>query len=126
MFSSGQGFWWSPSGKYLAYIESNDTQVHNIEYSWFGDDQYPSTVYIPYPKVGPSRHSLCNFNMPVCSLLLLFYARALCSLCLILAILFSVSVQPGTPNPVVKVFVVDTDNTTDITQIMVPTLFQNR
>lgn len=55
MFSSGQGFWWSPGGKYLAYIESNDTQVQHIEYTWFGDDQYPGTITIPYPKV---RHPL--------------------------------------------------------------------
>lgn len=82
MFSSGQGFWWSPNGKYLAYMESNDTQVHHIEYTWFGDEQYPGTASIPYPK-------------------------------------------PGTPNPKVKVFVVDTDNTTNIAQAHVPTLFQN-
>uniref|UniRef100_A0AAQ5XI19 Dipeptidyl-peptidase 4 n=1 Tax=Amphiprion ocellaris TaxID=80972 RepID=A0AAQ5XI19_AMPOC len=64
MFSSGQGFWWSPEGKYVAFAEFNDTKVHTIEYSWFGDNQYPSTVIIPYPK-------------------------------------------PGTPNPIVKLFVVD-------------------
>lgn len=52
MFSSGQGFWWSPGGRHVAYIESNDTEVHRIEYSWYGQDQYPSTVSIPYPKVG--------------------------------------------------------------------------
>lgn len=57
MFSSAQGFWWSPGGKYVAYIQSNDTDVHRIEYSWYGDKQYPSTVSIPYPKVGrPSIH----------------------------------------------------------------------
>uniref|UniRef100_A0AAQ5Y278 Dipeptidyl-peptidase 4 n=1 Tax=Amphiprion ocellaris TaxID=80972 RepID=A0AAQ5Y278_AMPOC len=52
MFSSGQGFWWSPEGKYVAFAEFNDTKVHTIEYSWFGDNQYPSTVIIPYPKPG--------------------------------------------------------------------------
>lgn len=57
MFSSSQGFWWSPGGKYLAYIESNDTLVQHIEYTWFGDDQYPGTVSIPYPKV---RHPLAR------------------------------------------------------------------
>uniref|UniRef100_A0A4W6BTU8 Dipeptidyl-peptidase 4 n=1 Tax=Lates calcarifer TaxID=8187 RepID=A0A4W6BTU8_LATCA len=74
MFSSSQGLWWSPGGKYVAYAEFNDTGVHNIEYSWYGENQYPSTVSIPYPK-------------------------------------------PGTPNPVVKLFVVDTDNTTKITEV---------
>lgn len=52
MFSSNQGLWWSPEGKYVAYVETNDTDVHAIEYSWYGENQYPSTVSIPYPKVG--------------------------------------------------------------------------
>uniref|UniRef100_A0A7N6B1W4 Dipeptidyl-peptidase 4 n=1 Tax=Anabas testudineus TaxID=64144 RepID=A0A7N6B1W4_ANATE len=77
MFSSTQALWWSPGGKYLAYAEFNDTGVHAIEYSWYGDDQYPSTISIPYPK-------------------------------------------PGTPNPVVTLFVVDTDNATKITEVIVP------
>ncbi|XP_019960035.1 dipeptidyl peptidase 4-like isoform X2 [Paralichthys olivaceus] len=82
MFSSSQGLWWSPGGKYVAYVEFNDTEVHTIEYSWYGDNQYPTTVSIPYPK-------------------------------------------PGTPNPVVKLFVVDTDNTTAITEVVVPTSFSS-
>lgn len=52
MFSSNHALWWSPGGKYVAYAEFNDTEVHTIEYSWYGDSQYPSTVLIPYPKVG--------------------------------------------------------------------------
>ncbi|XP_047432577.1 dipeptidyl peptidase 4-like isoform X2 [Mugil cephalus] len=82
MFSSNQGLWWSPGGKYVAYVEFNDTEVHTIEYSWYGQNQYPSTVSIPYPK-------------------------------------------PGTPNPIVKLFVVDTDNTTKITEVVVPALFSS-
>ncbi|XP_012705056.2 dipeptidyl peptidase 4 [Fundulus heteroclitus] len=81
MFSSNRGFWWSPGGKYLAYAEFNDTLVHNIEYSWYGEGQYPTTISIPYPK-------------------------------------------PGTPNPVVKLFVVDTDNTTIFTEVVVPAVFR--
>ncbi|XP_034533546.1 dipeptidyl peptidase 4-like [Notolabrus celidotus] len=77
MFSSNQGLWWSPEGKYVAYIESNETEVHTIEYTWYGENQYPSTVSIPYPK-------------------------------------------PGTPNPVVKLFVVDSSNTTEINEVVVP------
>lgn len=79
MFSSNQGLWWSPEGEHVAYIESNDTEVHTIEYSWYGDGQYPSTVSIPYPK-------------------------------------------PGTPNPVVKLFVVNT-NTSKVTEVVVPEAF---
>lgn len=82
MFSTHQGFWWSPGGRYVAYIESNDTEVHNIEYTWYGDKQYPSTVVIPYPK-------------------------------------------PGTPNPIVKLFVVDTANTSKITEVVVPAAFSS-
>ncbi|XP_068446730.1 dipeptidyl peptidase 4-like isoform X2 [Clinocottus analis] len=82
MFSSNQGLWWSPGGKYVAYVETNDTNVHTIEYSWYGDNQYPSTVSIPYPK-------------------------------------------PGTPNPTVKLFVVDTDNTTEISEVDAPGEFKS-
>ncbi|KAM6958225.1 dipeptidyl peptidase 4-like [Tautogolabrus adspersus] len=82
MFSSNQGLWWSPGGRYVAYIESNDREVHTIEYTWYGENQYPTTVSIPYPK-------------------------------------------PGTPNPIVKLFVVDTDNTTIITELVVPALFSS-
>ncbi|KAK0151715.1 Dipeptidyl peptidase 4 [Merluccius polli] len=52
MFSSNQALWWSPGGKHVAYAEFNEMNVHAIEYSWYGDDQYPSTVVIPYPKPG--------------------------------------------------------------------------
>ncbi|XP_070813835.1 dipeptidyl peptidase 4-like [Chaetodon trifascialis] len=82
MFSSTQGLWWSPGGKYVAYVETNDTEVHIIEYTWYGDEQYPSTVHIPYPK-------------------------------------------PGTPNPTVRLFVVDTDNIMKITEVVVPASFNS-
>ncbi|XP_008323074.1 dipeptidyl peptidase 4 [Cynoglossus semilaevis] len=80
MFSSTQALWWSPGGKYVAYAEFNDTEVNTIEYPWYGEDQYPSTVSIPYPK-------------------------------------------PGTPNAVVKLFVVDTDNPTKIMEVAVSASF---
>ncbi|KAK5847651.1 hypothetical protein PBY51_016761 [Eleginops maclovinus] len=82
MFSSNQGLWWSPGGKYVAFAEFNDTEVHNIEYTWYGNNQYPTTVSIPYPK-------------------------------------------PGTPNPIVRLFVVDTNDTTQITKVVVPALFSS-
>lgn len=108
MFSSGQAFWWSPNGKYLAYMESNDTDVQHIEYTWFGDEQYPSTVSIPYPKV---RHTPASWTEP-------------CSLCLILTVSVS-DKQPGTPNALVKVFVVNAEDPTNVTQAHVPTPFQD-
>uniref|UniRef100_A0A674CK90 Dipeptidyl-peptidase 4 n=1 Tax=Salmo trutta TaxID=8032 RepID=A0A674CK90_SALTR len=75
MFSSYEAMWWSPGGKYLAYAEFNDTLVQNIEYSWYGKEQYPDTVIFPYPR-------------------------------------------PGTPNPVVKLFVYDTTNISNITEVV--------
>ncbi|CAN9498346.1 unnamed protein product [Ophioblennius macclurei] len=82
MFSSNQGLWWSPGGKYVAYVQFNDTLVHTIEYSWYGDEQYPTTISIPYPK-------------------------------------------PGSPNPVVKLFVANSDNVTQITEVVVPEAFRS-
>ncbi|KAM9829441.1 dipeptidyl peptidase 4-like [Syngnathus typhle] len=83
MFSSNQGLWWSPGGKYVAYAEFNDTLVPIVEFTWYGDQQYPTTISIPYPKAGSS-------------------------------------------NPEVKLFVVDTDNTTMISQVLVPETFSSQ
>ncbi|XP_049610929.1 dipeptidyl peptidase 4-like [Syngnathus scovelli] len=80
MFSSNQGLWWSPGGKYVAYAEFNDTLVPIVEFTWYGDQQYPATISIPYPKA-------------------------------------------GSPNPEVKLFVVDTDNTINISEVLVPETF---
>lgn len=44
----------------MAYVESNDTEVHRIEYSWYGQEQYPSTVSIPYPKVRRAVPGSCS------------------------------------------------------------------
>uniref|UniRef100_A0A4W4FMY9 Uncharacterized protein n=1 Tax=Electrophorus electricus TaxID=8005 RepID=A0A4W4FMY9_ELEEL len=77
MFSSNYALWWSPTGKYLAFAKFNDTNVHTIEYPWYGEGQYPETIYIPYPK-------------------------------------------SGTPNPTVRLLVVDTANVSNITEVVVP------
>uniref|UniRef100_A0A3Q0SVF4 Fibroblast activation protein, alpha n=1 Tax=Amphilophus citrinellus TaxID=61819 RepID=A0A3Q0SVF4_AMPCI len=52
VFASNGAIWWSSTGKFLAYAEFNDTEVHKVEYSWYGSDQYPQTVAVPYPKAG--------------------------------------------------------------------------
>ncbi|XP_015214519.1 dipeptidyl peptidase 4 [Lepisosteus oculatus] len=52
MFAYNYALWWSPSGKFLAYAQFNDTEVNTIEYSFYGDGQYPETVIFPYPKAG--------------------------------------------------------------------------
>uniref|UniRef100_A0A4W4FML6 Uncharacterized protein n=1 Tax=Electrophorus electricus TaxID=8005 RepID=A0A4W4FML6_ELEEL len=68
MFSSNYALWWSPTGKYLAFAKFNDTNVHTIEYPWYGEGQYPETIYIPYPKVravtSASRSLLTRVNCP--------------------------------------------------------------
>uniref|UniRef100_A0A8C1ZJ91 Fibroblast activation protein, alpha n=1 Tax=Cyprinus carpio TaxID=7962 RepID=A0A8C1ZJ91_CYPCA len=61
VFASNEAIWWSPQGKYLAYLQINDTGVHNIEYSLYGNDQYPTTVFIPYPKV--SKYPTLEFRV---------------------------------------------------------------
>ncbi|XP_074515495.1 dipeptidyl peptidase 4 isoform X1 [Sebastes fasciatus] len=52
VFASSGALWWSTTGKYLAYAEFNDTSVHKVEYTWYGNEQYPETVAVPYPKAG--------------------------------------------------------------------------
>ncbi len=52
VFASNGAIWWSTTGKLLAYAEFNDTEVHKVEFSWYGSDQYPRTEAVPYPKVG--------------------------------------------------------------------------
>ncbi len=51
MYSTNFALWWSPNGSFVAYAKFNDSEVHNIEYTWYGERQYPETVLIPYPKV---------------------------------------------------------------------------
>uniref|UniRef100_A0A3P9JVW9 Fibroblast activation protein, alpha n=1 Tax=Oryzias latipes TaxID=8090 RepID=A0A3P9JVW9_ORYLA len=52
VFASNGAIWWSSTGKFLAYGEFNDTKVQKIEYTWYGSEQYPETVAVPYPKAG--------------------------------------------------------------------------
>ncbi|XP_069472422.1 prolyl endopeptidase FAP [Ambystoma mexicanum] len=52
MLGTKFALWWSPNGKFLAYVEFNDSAIPVIEYSFYGEEQYPRTVTIPYPKAG--------------------------------------------------------------------------
>lgn len=117
MFSSNQGLWWSPGGKHVAYAQFNDTEVHTIEYTWYGEYQYPSTVAIAYPKVGYQARITAMLWVQICLVTIAIT---------IACISHSFPVQPGTPNPVVKLFVVDTDNVTKITEVIVPSSFGSR
>lgn len=51
MLATKYALWWSPNGRFLAYAEFNDTEIPVIAYSYYGDEQYPRTINIPYPKV---------------------------------------------------------------------------
>lgn len=59
--------WWSPTAKYLAYVQINDTEVHAIEYAMYGNGQYPTTMIVPYPKVRKCKGILYAWKM--CSLM---------------------------------------------------------
>ncbi|XP_054827355.1 prolyl endopeptidase FAP [Eublepharis macularius] len=52
MLAVKYALWWSPNGKNLAYIQFDDTDIPIIEYSYYGEDQYPRKITIPYPKAG--------------------------------------------------------------------------
>lgn len=52
VFASNGAIWWSTTGKFLSYAEFNDTAVQQVEFTWYGAEQYPHTVAIPYPKAG--------------------------------------------------------------------------
>ncbi|KAM3861962.1 dipeptidyl peptidase 4 [Diretmus argenteus] len=52
VFASDEAMWWSSNGRFLAYVEFNDTEVHTVEFSWYGSEQYPKIEVVPYPKAG--------------------------------------------------------------------------
>lgn len=54
VFASNGAIWWSSTGRFLAYAEIDDTDVPKVEFSWYGSEQYPETVALPYPKAGSS------------------------------------------------------------------------
>lgn len=66
VFASNGAIWWSPSGRYFAYAEFNDTEVQKVEFSWYGSEQYPETVAVPYPKVGHAHSDLCRKHLHSC------------------------------------------------------------
>lgn len=51
MLATKYALWWSPNGKNIAYVEFNDTEIPVIEYSYYGENQYPRKITLPYPKV---------------------------------------------------------------------------
>lgn len=52
VLGSKHALWWSPGNTFIAYVQFNDKDVPIIEYSFYGEEQYPQTMKIPYPKAG--------------------------------------------------------------------------
>lgn len=54
VLNSDHALWFSPKGKYLAYIQFNDTQVNWYQFPWYGpsSNAYTSIRKIAYPKPG--------------------------------------------------------------------------
>ncbi|KAK5646380.1 hypothetical protein RI129_004844 [Pyrocoelia pectoralis] len=57
VLSSGSAFWFSPSGRYLAFATFDDQYVIDYHYMVYGNpgdikDQYPAVVSLKYPKAG--------------------------------------------------------------------------
>ncbi|CAK8673111.1 unnamed protein product [Clavelina lepadiformis] len=52
MVFTTNNIFWSPDSRFLAYLVTNDTLVDKIEYSVYGDFQYPDMVEVAYPKAG--------------------------------------------------------------------------
>ncbi|KAM9305679.1 prolyl endopeptidase FAP-like [Gastrophryne carolinensis] len=52
VLGSKYALWWSSACTFIAYVQFNEKDVPIIEYSFYGEDQYPHTMKIPYPKAG--------------------------------------------------------------------------
>lgn len=65
MLSTKFALWWSPSGKNIAYIQFNDTEIPVIEYSFYGEDQYPRKISVPYPKAGTKNPTVRVFVVDI-------------------------------------------------------------
>ncbi|KAJ7354852.1 hypothetical protein OS493_029858 [Desmophyllum pertusum] len=54
VLNSDHALWFSPEGRYLAYIQFNDTEVNWYKFPWYGDrkNSYTTIREIAYPKPG--------------------------------------------------------------------------
>lgn len=98
---SNEGMWWSPTAKYLAYVQINDTEVQAIEYTMYGSGQYPTTMIVPYPKVQKHSFSVLPILWSSCNLMC-FFCKA------------------GSNLPKAKLFVIDVSTATVHSEVVVP------
>ncbi|KAF3906351.1 Seprase [Dactylellina cionopaga] len=67
IFSDRKTLWWSPDGKYVAYLSFDETGVETYRVPYYMDDQkvapsYPHQLELRYPKVGTTNPSV-TFNL---------------------------------------------------------------
>lgn len=51
-FAFWKAFWWSPDGKKLAFLRSDESDVKEFTMTKYNDEMYPEYVTFKYPKVG--------------------------------------------------------------------------
>lgn len=116
VFASNGAIWWSTTGKFLAYVEFNDTEVQKVEFTWYGAEQYPHTVAVPYPKVlSAFSQTIKTAQIVDVSGCILCRSMNWCDLdsC-------SLPLQAGSPMTKVKLLVVDTADPSRHMQIAPP------
>ena len=63
VLNSNHALWFSPDGRYLAYIQFNDTLVNWYQFPWYGNrkNSYTTIRSIAYPKPGYSNPTVKVF-----------------------------------------------------------------
>jgi len=67
VFGSRSTFWWSPDGKYIAFLSFNETGVETFRVPYYMNSQavapsYPRELELRYPKVG-TKNPTVGFNV---------------------------------------------------------------
>lgn len=67
IFGDRYTLWWSPDGKYIAYLSFNETGVGSFRIPYYMDSQevapvYPRELELRYPKVG-TKNPVVGFNL---------------------------------------------------------------
>ncbi|KAI9857329.1 MAG: hypothetical protein M1824_004879 [Vezdaea acicularis] len=63
VFQGNSATWWADDGKFIAFLRTNESQVHDFPIEYFlsrpsgerpspGEESYPDTVKLKYPKAG--------------------------------------------------------------------------
>lgn len=57
IFDSNLAMWWSPDSTHIAYLRSNETNVHDIRLQHYTQENsiYPEETVVKYPKVSLGR-----------------------------------------------------------------------